>query len=169
MDTNRNGIYGSDLSLPSGAEVEAATLHVPVGDVDVTHVHLHEHTHDHLSERSGIRGKLDDLKSQGLSKVHHIQRLVSDRGTTMKSNVSRSVALVKSNVSRSVDTAKTSLRDGTTTRYANVQTSMRTSPMKWAGIAAGSGFALGLLGRIVHWRNKHQHAMPSLIVIERSC
>jgi hypothetical protein len=168
MDTNRNGIYGSDLSLPSGAEVEAATLHVPVGETDVSRERLYEHTHHHLSERSGMRGKLDHLKSEGLAKVQHIQHAMSDRGSAMKANVSRSVSLMKSNVSRSVGTAKASLRDGTTTKYEGVQSSMRNSPMKWAGIAAGSGLALGLLGRLVHRRNKH-HGMPSLVVIERSC
>lgn len=136
MNINRN-----DLAMPSGAEVEAATLHVPVG------VHAHDSVHPHLSERSGMRGKLDTMKSQSLAKVRE----------------------VKSNVTRSVTSMKTSLRDGTSTTMSDMQTSMRNSPMKWAGIAAGTGFGLGLIGRIVHWRNKHHRVMPSLVVIESSC
>ncbi|HEX7809842.1 MAG TPA: hypothetical protein VF608_13995 [Thermoanaerobaculia bacterium] len=124
MDTNR-GI----------AEVEAATLHVPVGESRP------------LPERSGMRGKLETLKSQSLSKVEQV-----------KSNVTRSVAVMKSNV-----------RDQTSARMSDLEASMRSSPMKWAGIAAGTGFGLGLIGRFVHWRNKSQRMMPSLVVIERSC
>jgi ElaB/YqjD/DUF883 family membrane-anchored ribosome-binding protein len=125
MDTNRGGIV----------EVEAATLHVPVGE------------HRSLPERSGMRGKLDALKSQSVSRVEQV-----------KSNVTRSVTLMKSNV-----------RTETSARMSDIQTSMRSSPMKWAGIAAGTGFGLGLIGRIVHWRNKHHRMTPSLVVIESSC
>jgi hypothetical protein len=50
-----------------------------------------------------------------------------------------------------------------------VQDSMRTSPMKWAGIAAGTGFALGLIGRVAQVRNKRKHAMPTLVIVESTC
>lgn len=158
MDTNRNGIYGSDLHVPSGAEVEAATLHVPVGETGATHRLWRARAHEPMPERSGMLAKLDTLKSQSLSKVQNV-----------KSSVTRSVSSMKSNVNRSLSSAKTSLRSETSTRMSDLQTSMRNSPMKWAGIAAGTGFGLGLIGRFVHWRNKHQHAMPTLVVIERSC
>ena len=52
---------------------------------------------------------------------------------------------------------------------SNMQTSMKTSPMKWVGLAAGSGFALGLLGRFLHWRNDHRRMTPDLVIIESSC
>jgi ElaB/YqjD/DUF883 family membrane-anchored ribosome-binding protein len=157
MDTNRNGISGSDLHMPSGAEVEAATLHVPVGELGGTHEHMHSPAP--MPERSGMRTKLDTLKSQSLSKMEEV-----------RSNVTRSVALMKSNVNQSLSTAKSSLRSETSIRMNEMQTSMRNNPMKWAGIAAGTGFGLGMIGRFVHWRNKHHHrAMPSLVVIERTC
>ena len=57
------------------------------------------------------------------------------------------------------------VHDGVT----KMQTSMRTSPMKWAGIAAGSGLALGLLGRFLHWRNSHRRMTPDLVIIESAC
>ena len=75
MDTTR------DLQLPSGCEVGAATLHPHVHEaVDVG-------TSLTLPERSGMRGKLDSLKSRGLSKVHDIQRVARDRGMAMKGSL----------------------------------------------------------------------------------
>ena len=44
------------------------------------------------------------------------------------------------------------------------QTSMRTNPMKWAGVAAGTGFALGLAGRIL--QRRANHSSVELYVIE---
>ncbi len=99
------------------------------------------------AERSGFRGKLDTLKSRGLSKVHDIQRVVSERGTAVQ----------------------TSLRDGTKTRVTRVNDSMRTNPMLWAGVAAASGFGLGMLGRIAQWRSKRNRFSPQLVIIESSC
>lgn len=143
MDTTR------DLQLPSGCEVGAATLHP----------HVHEHVHDAgtgvtLPEHSGMRGKLDSIKSRGLSKVHDIQRVARERGVTMK---------------RSLMTAQTSVRDGAKTQVTKMNDSMKTSPMLWAGIAAGTGFGIGLIGRFAHWRNKHRNRMPDLVIIESGC
>ena len=98
-------------------------------------------------DRSNVMRKLDDLKSRSLSKVHDVQRVVNDR-----------TALIKS-----------SARTGVTTGVTRVQSSMRNSPAKWAGIAAGSGFVLGMLGRFISSRNEHRRHMPQLIVIETSC
>jgi hypothetical protein len=97
----------------------------------------------HESPHGGIRGRLDALKSRSLSKVHDVQT--------------------------SLVTARGSVRDGAKSQVAKVQDSMRTSPMKWAGIAAGTGFALGLVGRIAQARNKRKHAMPTLVIVEASC
>ena len=49
---------------------------------------------------------------------------------------------------------------------SQVQTSMQTSPMKWAGVAAGVGLSLGLIGRLMQRRASRNR--PELIVIE-SC
>ena len=113
-------------SLGSGCEVESATFHAPITGGLPTDV----------SSRSGLRGKLDDLKSRGMTKVHDVK-------STMKSNMNGQVN--------------------------KVQTSMKTSPMMWAGIAAGSGFAIGLLGRFMHWRNYHRRMPPDLVIIESNC
>ena len=145
MDTTR------DLQLPSGCEVGAATLHPHIHDH-----HVHEvGTSVTLPERSGMRGKLDSLKSRGLSKVTDIQRVVKDRGTTMKG---------------SLVTVQSSMRDGAMTQVTRMQDSLRTNPMKWAGIAAGAGFGLGLIGRVAHWRSKQrERMMPDLVIIESGC
>lgn len=137
MNINRDLLSGSDLGMPSGCEVETAAFHTPVESVVVIDT----------AGRSGMRGRLDDLKSKGLAKVHGVQRLVSDRTSVMKS----------------------SLQTGVNDSMTRMQDSMRTSPMKWAGIAAGSGFAIGMLGRIAHWRNKHRRHMPDLVIIESTC
>jgi ElaB/YqjD/DUF883 family membrane-anchored ribosome-binding protein len=122
MDTTR------DLELPSGFEVESAALHPPV-------------VHDTAPD--GFRGRLDTLKSRGLTKVHDLQRVVNERSLVV--------------------------RDGAKSQVTKLQDSMRISPMTWAGIAAGSGFALGLLGRITRARYKRSHEMPTLVIVEASC
>ena len=52
---------------------------------------------------------------------------------------------------------------------SSMEESMRSKPMLWAGVAAGTGFGLGLIGRFIHWRNKRRGSMPTLVVIEASC
>ena len=97
-----------------------------------------------LPERSsGLRGRLDGLKARGQSKVHDI----------------RSAALRTSSA----------VRYGTTTKVRRMQSSMRTNPMKWAGVATAAGFGLGMIGRIAHWRSRQRGSLPSLVVIETNC
>ncbi|HEX8412135.1 MAG TPA: hypothetical protein VF883_25015 [Thermoanaerobaculia bacterium] len=139
MDTTR------DLQMPSGSEVESATFH--------PHVHVVE-TSVALPDHSGMRGKLDTLKSRGLSKVHDIQRVMNDRSTAAKT------ALVRT---------KSNMRDGAKSQVTKMEGSMRMNPMLWAGVAAGAGFGLGLIGRIAQWRSKQRHYMPELVIIERGC
>ena len=93
--------------------------------------------------RSGLSRKLDNLKSR--------------------------TSIIKSNVQRSVINVKSSARSRVSDSMVKVQSSMRTSPAKWAGIAAGSGFILGMLGRFIHARNEQHRHMPQLVVIETSC
>lgn len=54
-------------------------------------------------------------------------------------------------------------------QIAKTQSSMHTNPMKWAGIAAGSGFAIGLIGRLLHVRRNRLSRMPQVVVIEPVC
>ena len=92
--------------------------------------------------RSGWRGKVDVLTSRGMSKMQSIQRGLGER---------------RAMVGQSMNV-----------KMSQVQGSMRNSPMLWAGIAAGTGFGLGLIGRIAHWRSMRR-SMPDLVIIEASC
>jgi hypothetical protein len=52
---------------------------------------------------------------------------------------------------------------------SKMQSSMQSSPQKWVAIAAASGFAIGMLGRLMQWRREERRHVPQLIVIETSC
>ena len=52
---------------------------------------------------------------------------------------------------------------------AEAQTSMKTKPMLWAGIAAGTGFAIGLAGRIADSRRNRRRMTPDLVIIDATC
>lgn len=146
MNTNRNVSFGSGVGA-SGSEVESAMFRPEVmWDEPVTRS---------TDGRHAIRGRIEELRTRSLSKVHDVQRLVSDR-----------TSLIRSNVQQSVSTAKSSVRAGVSNGVTRVQRSMRSNPTKWAGIAAGSGFALGLLGRFIQSRNERHRHMPQLVVIE---
>jgi|SRR5687768_3333728 len=103
--------------MGSGNEVESAAFHVPVSREIGSPV------------RTGFRGKLEDLKSRGLSKV----------------------------------------QGGVHDKVSKAQTSMKTKPMLWAGIAAGTGFALGLAGRIADSRRNRRRMTPDLVIIDATC
>jgi hypothetical protein len=111
--------------MGSGNEVESAAFHVPVSV-----------SHQLPPARTGFRGKLDELKSRGLSKVQG---------------------------------ARVSMRDGANGQMTKVRSSMKTKPMLWAGIAAGTGFALGLAGRIADSRRKSRRMYPDLVIIDATC
>jgi ElaB/YqjD/DUF883 family membrane-anchored ribosome-binding protein len=131
----------TNLRMPSGSEVEAAAFHEPVGLVPV------DSSSSTSSRRAAMRDKLDSLRARSLSKVHDAQQLVSTRSSAVKTNVQRSV----------------------NDQMSKIQTSMQSNPAKWAGIAAGSGFALGLIGRVLHWRSKQHRHRPEIVIIDAMC
>ncbi|HYR27930.1 MAG TPA: hypothetical protein VEU30_05660 [Thermoanaerobaculia bacterium] len=159
MTTTNTINGGSDLRLPSGYEVESATFHIPATRED--HFSAGE-----TSSRSGFRGRLDDVKSRGMSKVDDLR----SRGRMKVHEVQHLIADSRKSLQTSIANAKVSMRDGMQRQVTSTQTSMRTSPMKWAGIAAGSGFALGMIGRYLHWRDYHRRGRtPDLVIIDATC
>jgi len=95
----------------------------------------------------GMRDTLDRWKSLGADKVHTLQRTVSERGLAVKSQ----------------------LRDRANGSMMKVNSSMRGNPMKWAGIAAGAGFTLGMIGRLMQKRSHHRHHHQAQLVIIDAC
>jgi ElaB/YqjD/DUF883 family membrane-anchored ribosome-binding protein len=48
---------------------------------------------------------------------------------------------------------------------SGVQQQLRAKPAMWAGVAAGAGLGLGIMGRIM--RNRmHRDVIPTLIIVE---
>jgi len=50
----------------------------------------------------------------------------------------------------------------------HVRLNVRSNPTKWAGIAAGAGFGLGLIGRIIRHRAADD-SIPHIVIIEGDC
>jgi hypothetical protein len=48
---------------------------------------------------------------------------------------------------------------------AKLNRTLRSNPAKWAGIAAGVGVGLGILGRVMRHRMA-KRAQPELVIIE---
>ena len=107
---------------------------------------------------SGLRHKVENLKLRGLGAIQRVQSRVVDRSQNLKRSLSTRVMQTNASV-----------RGGVQNRVSQVQASMRTKPMMWAGIAGGTGMALGLLGRFVQWRNKRAAVMPDLLIIDAAC
>jgi ElaB/YqjD/DUF883 family membrane-anchored ribosome-binding protein len=174
MNNNRDVLSGSDLEMPSGFEVEAATFHAPV----VAEVTVITPERSGADTRSNMKEKLDSLRMQSKMKLQDVQHLMNEKSAVMKSSLQRSMTTAKSQMQHSMMTARStmqrSMNQANTSVHTGIndmQADMRVNPMKWAGIAAGSGFAIGLIGRIIHWRNKHRHthSMPQLVIIESAC
>lgn len=143
MEINRNA-----LSMPSGLEVESASFHVPVSDVSSPSVMTGS-----SDWKSRLNEKVGSLRQQLSSKVDEVKPVVQQRVSAVRDGVS---------------TRMSSLRSSVAMKSSDVQTDMRTNPMKWAGIAAGTGVGLGLIGRIMHHRKYHSRrsAVPQLIIVE---
>jgi ElaB/YqjD/DUF883 family membrane-anchored ribosome-binding protein len=151
MDINNRSM---DVSLPSGLEVDSAVFH-PV--IDTSHQLP-------AADHSGMRHKLDDLRSRGMAKVQSMQRMMSDRVSTMRTSMRDGVSTMKTSMRDGMTSRKSQLQSTMTNTQSQMNASMRSNPMMWAGIAGGTGMALGLVGRFLHWRANRP--MPDLVIID---
>lgn len=108
---------------------------------------LTDHSHD-----GGIKDKWFHMRSRGTESIHSMTRGVSERVSSIKPMAQERVSRVRNGMKLQVD---------------KLQMQVRSNPTKWAGIAAGAGFGLGLIGRIMRHRASHG-SIPRLVIIESS-
>lgn len=160
MNTNRDVVSGSNLGMSSGSEVESAAWHT-----GSTAIHSPDREVTVIMPGRSLRSKLDDVKTMASSRIHDVKAKAAELQRSLAVRSSEA----KHSLHNSMTTAKSTARVRANESIAKIQTSMQTSPMKWAGIAAGSGLAIGLLGRLLDARRHHHRHMPQLVVIETSC
>lgn len=165
-----NTIRDNELAMPSGYEVESATI-VPPIEAGATPVTYGSGIGSGIgsSQQSGIREKLDQLRSRGAVQLSHLKSRGSEQLSTLKSRGTETLHHLQHELRDRSAIAKSSLQSNAQRQVTNMNSSMRTNPMKWVGIAAGAGFGIGLIGRFVHWRNHHKRMAPQLVIIESSC
>ncbi len=99
-----------------------------------------DHLLDDHTHDGGLKDTLHHLRLRGMERLNSLKREMSGRvsswNTTMKSQLN------------------------------HVQTAVKANPKKWAGIAAGAGLGLGIIGRMI--RNRAR-SLPQIIVIDRAC
>jgi hypothetical protein len=155
----------NSVRVPSGFEVESAALLPPVTGETRTEV-----------ARGDWKEKLNGWKSRGLDYCRNMSHTVSDRTHSMSRNLSNRT----NTMTRSMSTKTADMKRMLVERSAQVEPmihdtmdkvdrELHSNPTKWAGIAAGASFVLGMIGRELRHHVSHKHAkrgMPELIIIE---
>ncbi|HEX9161546.1 MAG TPA: hypothetical protein VF980_07540 [Thermoanaerobaculia bacterium] len=129
------------MRVPAGFEVETARLRIPIE----THL-LSDHSHD-----GSVNDKLYHMKSRGKERIESWKRTVNSKLESVKPIAQQRVS---------------SLRDEVKGQMSSLHMKMRSNPQMWAGIAAGAGLGLGIMGRIMRHRVKQRMPLPHIIVIE---
>lgn len=77
---------------------------------------------------------------------------------------------MKTTIRGKVDHWKSRGTERVQSQVRKIDSSMRQSPMKWAGVAAGAGLTLGLIGRFLQSRSHHRHHHhPAQVLIIDAC
>src|SRR3954453_2203888 len=101
--------------------------------------------------------------------IMEIQTTSEDR--TWKEKLAAIPGNIKSRSVAKVNDARVavaSVKPRVTAMTMKANDTLRGNPAKWAGIAAGAGLGVGLLGRFLHHRAHHRH-MPAVVIIEAAC
>ncbi len=70
-----------------------------------------------------------------------------------------------SSMKHSMDMELGSMRDRAMSRVGELRYELKSNPMRWAGIAAGAGFGLGLLSRSL-MQHAARRKTPHLLIVE---
>ena len=156
MDMNRSADVlnrSNSVRVPSGFEVESAASLPPVTGETRSEV-----------RRSGLMGKVDELKSRGTELVHHAKHSMSETTHALQRNVSARTSDLKRVAMERSARLKPMIHD----TMDRADREFHSNPTKWAGIAAGATFLLGMIGRELRHRaaRRTRRALPNLIVIE---
>ena len=109
------------------------------------------------------KARADELKSRTTELITRMKHEVSERSHTLSRNVSTRTADMKRMAIERSSRVKPMIHDA----MGKADREFHTNPTKWAGIAAGATFVLGMIGReLRHRRHLHRRVLPELIIIE---
>ena len=160
---NRN-----DLQMPSGIEVECASMHSPTCSSGV-------HNHSFKSS-AGRRDKLNSIRSDMMRTANRLRGQLTDKKSELMTSASRRVNGLRATVCQKANelrnaaidranTLRTSARDRVNVTRMRIDNELRTNTAKWTGIAAGAGLGLGLLSRLIRHRMQARRSMPEAVII----
>ena len=146
-----NNLNGFDVRVPSGFEVESATLHRNENRM------LDDHTHD-----GGMKDKLYHLRSRGIEMMNTWKSDMNERISTWKPMAQERMTSMRSTVNDQISNLQTRAKG----EISNLQSQMKSNPGKWAGIAAGAGLGIGLIGRMLRHRARmRSEDLPSIVIV----